>query len=132
MHSHSLRFGFPMPAGKVGDLRPFLEAFLETTGITLQPVWLPTYDAFVASCDAGLDLAWAPPVIAIELESQKKMRSLLAVERRGVTSYHSAIVVARASMLKRTSDLAGKRMAWVSPMSAAGYLVPRLYLVSKG
>lgn len=119
--------------GEPSDLGAFQEGFASLTGRTLVPLWLPDYDALVDAVVSGqAELAWAPPVIAIELERRVAARPLVVIGRAGGLTYYGAIVAKRTSGIKRTRDLAGRSIAWVSPTSAAGYLVPRLYLLSKG
>lgn len=128
------RFGIVL-SGNQGpvDIEATSRAFVELCGRPLAAVWLKGYPELFDACCAGeIDLAWAPPVMSLLLEERGCARPLLAVGRSGVISYHGAIVVPRDSTRQRSADLRGCRVAWVSPMSAAGYLVPRLYLASKG
>jgi phosphonate transport system substrate-binding protein len=133
-HHRPLSLGVALAAhAEPWPIEAFADGFRELTGRPLEPVWLDSYGAIIEAAQGGrLDLAWSPPVVAIHLEERGLSKPLLAVGRAGVIAYHGAIVVKRGAPPCRTRDLAGKRIAWVAPWSAAGYLVPRLYLASKG
>jgi phosphonate transport system substrate-binding protein len=80
----------------------------------------------------GAHIAWAPPLIAIEMERVGLIKIALCCSRAGQMAYHSALFTRHASPLERLADLAGKHVAWVDPHSSAGYLVPRMRLASAG
>jgi phosphate/phosphite/phosphonate ABC transporter binding protein len=129
-----LVFAFPRP--KVAEALRF-ESFSDEVcalcGFEIEPLWALDAEGLVAAvCERRAELAWAPPVPAVELEMRAGSVPLVAVGRDGSVAYHGALVVPRDSPRQRTKDLAGARVAWVSKSSAAGYLVPRLYLASKG
>jgi phosphate/phosphite/phosphonate ABC transporter binding protein len=126
--------GLPLSSqAEPADLTDFLGALRDLTGETIYPIWLRTYDDFMEAASASrLDLAWCPPVIALDLEQKGVAKAVLAVGRSGALAYYGAFVTQRSSGINRTVEMAGKRIAWVSPLSAAGYLVPRLYLAKKG
>ncbi len=76
----------------------------------------------------AVDLAWAPSAVCAELD---EARHVLRAVRSGHGVYHSAIV-ARAAAALSVKTLAGRRAAWVDPLSAGGYLLPIAWLRAQG
>jgi phosphate/phosphite/phosphonate ABC transporter binding protein len=81
--------------------------------------------------DNEVAVAWLPPLMALALEADSIVHPLALPVRHGRTTYQSALIVPRAAA-HDVLALKGKRVAWVHPESAAGYLVPRLMLSSRG
>lgn len=107
----------------------------ELTKRTSQPISarvLRTYDKLLDAMRGGeVHLAWAPPLVAIDLERADAAKVRLCSRRAGKRDYSSAIF-AKNGTLGKLADLEGKRMAWVAKESAAGYVVPRLRLTAEG
>lgn len=80
----------------------------------------------------AVHIAWAPPLLAIELENEGAASVVLCSSRGGSTAFESAIFCKAGAKLVNLSDLEGKRMAWVDKTSSAGYLVPRLKIAASG
>lgn len=76
----------------------------------------------------AVELAWAPSAVCAQLDDA---RALLRAVRSGHGVYHSAIVV-RADAALSVKTLAGRRAAWVDPLSAGGYLLPVSWLRAQG
>jgi phosphonate transport system substrate-binding protein len=109
------------------------EEIQKRTSLQLEAVVFRSYEKLVASMSAGeIDVAWAPPLVAIELEHAKVARIALSARRMGKADYSSAIFVKRDSSYESLKDLAGKKAAWVAKESSAGYVVPRLKLLAAG
>ncbi len=117
--------------GARAGMAPFFEALRARSGLSVEPAWFSTYEAMLSAAPT-LDLFWAPPLVAIALVAQGLARPILACGRRGGVHYQSALVVRHDSSISRLEELAGKRVAWVSRTSAAGYAVPRLLLQIEG
>ena len=97
------------------------------------PQLLPSYAALVEQIGRGLvHVAWAPPLVAVELERSGAAKPVLCLARGGQTAYHSAIFAPRASHVRSLQDLTGMHVAWVDRESSAGYVLPRLKLTSVG
>ncbi len=77
-------------------------------------------------------VAWAPPLVAIEMERSALTSIALCCTRGGEAGYHAAIFTRHASSIEKLSDLKGSHVAWVDRNSSAGYLVPRMRLASAG
>jgi phosphonate transport system substrate-binding protein len=113
------------------------EAFcrkLETsTGLRIVPSVIDTYSAMLERMVAGqLDLAWAPPLVAIELEGRGVASPIAVVKRSLRAGYHSALFVRAKGGVRRVEELSDTRAAWVTRESASGYVVPRWHLRSVG
>lgn len=99
----------------------------------VSPRVLPSYAALAPEIEAGAaHVAWAPPLVAIDLESAGLASIALCCARGGQTGYHAALFTRHASPIEKLADLAGRHVAWVDPNSSAGYLVPRMRLASAG
>jgi phosphate/phosphite/phosphonate ABC transporter binding protein len=120
---------------------PAASALLETvcdelvkkTSKPIKPVVLRSYDKLVSRMrDGEVQVAWAPPLVAIELERETKAQIRLCSRRAGRVEYMSALFVAAGSDIRALQDLKGKRAAWVAKESSAGYVVPRLKIAAAG
>jgi ABC-type phosphate/phosphonate transport system substrate-binding protein len=77
----------------------------------------------------SVDLAWAPPVLCGRAEPTARL--ILQAIRGGRSTYRAALIGRRSDHLG-LDHLAGRRVAWVDPYSAGGYLLPRALLRSRG
>jgi serine/threonine-protein kinase len=77
-----------------------------------------------ALADGRVDLAWLPPVAYVRALRASAATQVFCVRR---AAYRS-LLLARDGV----ASLVGARAAWVSPWSAAGYLVPREILRASG
>jgi phosphate/phosphite/phosphonate ABC transporter binding protein len=94
---------------------------------------LPSYAALAPEVSAGtVHIAWAPPLVGLDLESAGLASIALCCSRGGQAAYHSALFTRHVSPIEKLIDLAGRHVAWVDPSSSAGYLVPRMRLASAG
>lgn len=136
MQSNTIRFGIvadgPRAAEAFVDLAA---AILRAHGPTLEPVFFSSYAGLLEACNLGLcDAVWAAPLVAHELRFTDVRRPVAVVVREAGAFYYSALVV-RSDIRGRAPglhELRGKRIAWVSPRSAAGYVVPHLQLRALG
>lgn len=114
-------------------LEAVCEEIQKRTSLTIEPVVVRSYEKLVAGMAEGnVDVAWAPPLVAIDLERAKAGTIALTARRLGKSDYSSAIFTKRSSGLTSLADLAGKKAAWVARESSAGYVVPRLKLLAAG
>jgi phosphate/phosphite/phosphonate ABC transporter binding protein len=94
---------------------------------------LPSYAALEQEVREGrAQIAWAPPLVALDLERAGLVSIELCCARGGQIGYHAALFTRHASPIESLADLAGKHAAWVDVHSAAGYLLPRTRLVDEG
>lgn len=120
---------------------PAAQVMLETlcaeveknSGRSVEPRVLRTYADLGDQMKKGeVHMAWAPPLVAIEIERSGAATVVLCSSRAGKTTFQSAIFTRKDSFIDGLGDLAGKRMAWVDEESSAGYLVPRLKIAALG
>jgi phosphate/phosphite/phosphonate ABC transporter binding protein len=101
-------------------------------GVDIAVSPLPSYDRVTQLIHKGkLDLAWVSPIPYIALVRNDSVVPLVSPYRGG-TNYHGAIIVSASSNLGGLASLQGKRAAWVDRYSAAGFVIPRLELVTAG
>ncbi|GAB5602953.1 phosphate/phosphite/phosphonate ABC transporter substrate-binding protein [Thermus sp. FJN-A] len=106
----------------------------EFKGTVEVEIFVPTeYRGLIEAMKAGkLEFAFFPPDGYVLAHREAGAEVLLKSVRNGNPYYWSAIIVRRDSGMKRVEDLEGKTIAWVDPLSAAGYIFPRAALVSRG
>lgn len=64
--------------------------------------------------------------------TKHKVEARLTVVRHGSTTYQSQFIVKAGSKIKTIADFKGKKIAFVDPASASGYLLPLKMLRDKG
>ncbi|KHG66542.1 phosphonate ABC transporter substrate-binding protein [Thermus sp. 2.9] len=106
----------------------------EFKGTVEVEIFVPTeYRGLIEAMKAGkLEFAFFPPDGYVLAHREAGAEVLLKSVRNGNPYYWSAIIVRKDSGVKRIEDLEGKTIAWVDPLSAAGYVFPRAALVSRG
>jgi phosphonate transport system substrate-binding protein len=108
------------------------DALTAASGLRLVPFVAQSYDDLTAAVAGGeVAFAWLPPIPAIELYDQNVAEPLVVASREGDSTYRSAVVV-RPGTVEGIGALRGRRVAWVSPESASGYIVPRVYIAAEG
>ncbi len=114
-------------------LETLCDEIVKRTSKAIKPIVLRSYDKLVTRMrDGDVQVAWAPPLVAIELERETKAQIRLCSRRAGRVEYMSALFVASGSDIRTIADLKGKRAAWVAKESSAGYVIPRLKLAAEG
>ncbi|MCY1078572.1 PhnD/SsuA/transferrin family substrate-binding protein [Archangium lansingense] len=90
----------------------------------------PTYEALEAEVAAGrVDMVWAT---ADQCDAfAPRARAVLRAVRSGSCQYRAALVC-RANEPLTLETLQGKRVAWATPRSAGGYLLPVRFLEAQG
>lgn len=79
------------------------------------------------------DMAYMGPNEYVTMTKQYGLKPLLACQEvNGKTSLNGMMVVKSDSPLHNLSELSGKRVAFVSPQSTMGYVLPRLMLREAG
>jgi phosphonate transport system substrate-binding protein len=103
------------------------------SSMVLEPLFVPSYAGLAQALENGVcDAAWSPPLVAQGLLASGVGKPLVTVGRGGRTTYYSIILARSGHETAPAQALAGARVAWVSKLSAAGYVVPSLYLRSLG
>ncbi len=79
-----------------------------------------------------VDYAWMSPVLMMLTNERIQLRPLLSAIRNERTDYSAALFVDGTTRFRTIEDLRGTRVAWVDPMSASGYVMPRFHLAARG
>ncbi len=134
MKTAPLRFALPPTTGAESRaVAALVDDLAAMAGAQVHLVRVPTYASLFDAVDWGAcDAAWAPPLVALDLESARSARTIAAIDRGFGTAYHSALVTRRDGGVTSLGDLGRARVGWVAKQSAAGYVVPRLHLASLG
>ncbi|MBI2391927.1 MAG: phosphate/phosphite/phosphonate ABC transporter substrate-binding protein [Deltaproteobacteria bacterium] len=127
-----LRFGI-VTAGDAGDVQRLCDALGRQLSRRVVPRVFDTFGAMRAElARSELELAWSPPVAAVQLELAGVVSIAVGIWREGGSSYSSAIFTRASGPVSRVTELRGKRIAWVDEESAAGYLLPKTKLAALG
>lgn len=129
-------FGIPAhaaPQNASGAFAHFARELEARVGVPVVASRAESYDQLASMLAGGkLHVAWMPPIPFLALERSKLVVPLVSHKRGGRASFE-AVLVARADASARTlMSLKGKRAAWVEPLSAAGYVIPRIQLAALG
>ncbi len=130
----SLRFAV---VSSSDDARLALESFClrlaSSTGLKVLPRVFGTYSELRDEVlSAQVQIVWAPPLIAVELEDRRAAKSIAVVQRSTRAGYYGALFARSSSALRDVRGLSAVSVAWVSRESASGYVVPRWHLRSLG
>ena len=113
--------------------RPVIDELSEVAGKSWNFRVCDDYESLLEALRTdAVDLAWLPPVVYVHAASVGLARLMLTLERKGLATYNSAIVVRNDSEARDISYVIGRRFAWVDQWSASGYLAPRQMLRSAG
>ncbi len=130
----AVRFLLPPDRGPVrGAARAAVLAEWMTTwlGEPVRAEVAETYRDLAVEVEAErAELAWAPPAVCARLRGGA--RSMLTVVRYGESDCAAALVVRRDADLRDLADLAGRRAAWVDPLSTSGHLMALAHLFDHG
>ncbi len=132
--SDALRFGVVSSTPGAEDALDAVSAALgERLGRTVVPRFVASFGELASQLAARhIDVAWAPPIAAVQLELVGRAAILAGVWRGDGSVYSSALYVLASSKIQTLDDLRGKRIAWVDRTSAAGYVFPKLELEARG
>lgn len=130
----ALTFAVPSSSERTQQLLGvFCRQLESTTGLTFAPCVVSSHAALSEAVIAGkVDLAWAPPLVALDLQDRGAATPLVVITRRVRAGYHSALFARADAPYRRVEDLVGLTAAWVSRDSASGYFAPRWHLRSMG
>lgn len=93
----------------------------------------PSPGALASAFRSGrVSLVWSSPALAAIDSAMREGIPLVRSVRGGTSSYVGVLFVPSDSPIQTPAHLAGTRVAWVDPSSAAGYLFPRLALAERG
>ncbi len=113
---------------------PLAEYLSEKTGLDVRLKVFMSYgkaiDDFVSS---GMDGAFFGSLAYVLARERIGVRVLVRPEdQNGSSLYHGLIFVRKGSGINHVTEMRGKRFAFVDPATAAGFLLPLVYLRSHG
>jgi len=117
----------PQDAADVREQLAPLETFLGAQlGARVELSAYDDYDRLIAMVASGeLDVAQLPPLAFVLARERDPQLRLLATQiAAGGVHYSGYLVVRRDSDVQRVRDLENKRIAFVSPSSASGFVFP--------
>jgi phosphonate transport system substrate-binding protein len=130
-----LTFGLVPPPSFLGfesRLNPLLRWIGDRARVSLIHRHVPSYEGLVKGLREGaIDVAWLPPIPFARLDAEQIVRSLVCAERGGRDGYVAVLLARAESNIHVITDLRGKRIGWVDPLSATGYVVPRMRLAAR-
>lgn len=136
METERLSFGLVPPASFVGvdkHLNALLRWLEARTGVRMVRRQVASYDDLARLLRVGvLHVAWLPPILYARLDVEGVVQDLVSAERGGSEPFVSVLVARAGSRVASIDDLQGVRAGWVDPLSATGYVVPRLRLAARG
>ncbi len=136
MKKHGFTFGvvpYDNDEGSRLILKDFCLGLSREVGAEVLPHRAPSPAALVSAIHAGrVQAAWLSPSLLATSQRLASVLPLASSVREGATSYHAALFVRGDSPIQSPRDLARRRVAWVAPTSASGYLFPRAALAELG
>jgi phosphate/phosphite/phosphonate ABC transporter binding protein len=131
-----LVFGLAMPeslAAYEAGVGSLIRWFGTKAGVELVRFQVPSYEALARQMVEGaIQVAWLPPIVFVRLERVGIAVPLVVNHRGGSGGYQSVLLVRGASKIHTLDDLRGASAAWVDPLSASGYVLPRIQLAAHG
>jgi phosphate/phosphite/phosphonate ABC transporter binding protein len=82
--------------------------------------------------ERAVDVAWLPPVVYVLLERAGLVDPMVSNHRAGQAAFHGVLLVRAEAPIHSLDGLRGARVAWVDPLSASGYVIPRIQLALLG
>ena len=121
-------------ADKIADTaKPMADFLSQELGIPVRSFTATTYVGLVKAMGQGqVDIGALAPFSYVLASDQDAADVILKTSRKGGVTYHAMFVTRADSGIQSIEQARGKRMAWVDPASASGYLFPAAYLKGKG
>ena len=118
----------------VDDLEPFAKALGEKLGVKVEVFTASSYIGVIEGIGSGsVDFGIVPPFSAVLSNKQSNTKNLLVGRSTsGKPGYFAEVFVRKDSNIKNISDLKGKKIAFVDPSSASGYVYPGAMLKDAG
>jgi phosphate/phosphite/phosphonate ABC transporter binding protein len=121
------------PRSTKAAFRALLDRLSKHCGLDLEPFYAGSYEELTARfADGHATLAWLPPLPFIALERANVAVPLVSHRRGHRSGYEAVLIVHKDSPYYSAAELANARVAWVDPLSTAGYVVPRIGLAAMG
>lgn len=105
----------------------FLKYLTEKLGVkSVRLTTAPKYSSVLNKLVEGdIDIGWLASFNAVEARNNPEVELLCKPVRYGTTTYRGIIIARQDSGIRTLSDLKNKKIAWVEPESASGYVFPK-------
>jgi len=105
----------------------------ERAQIEISTTAIASYEGLAKRVREGaLDVAWLPPVLHVALARDGIVSPLVSNHRGGEAAFHGVLLVRASAPMHSLDALRGRKVAWVDPCSASGYVMPRIQLAMLG
>lgn len=121
-------------ADKIADTaEPMAQFVAKEIGIPIRTFTSTNYVGLIEAMGSGkVDIGALAPLAYVLAEDQVGAKLLLKTSRDGKLTYHAMFIARAGGGIRSIEQARGKRMAFVDPASASGYLFPAAYLKNKG
>ena len=118
----------------VDDLTPFAKALGDKLGMKVEVFTASSYIGVIEGIGSGsVDFGLVPPFSAVLSNKQSNTKNLLVGRSTsGKPGYFAEVFVRKDSDIKSIADLKGKKIAFVDPSSASGYIYAGAMLKDAG
>lgn len=118
----------------IEDIKPVAEILTKAIGIPVEAFTATNYVGVVEAMGSGkVDFGIIPPFAYLLAHKESNASVILtALNKDGKPTYKTEFHVLKDSGIESTKDLKGKRVAFVDPASASGYLYPGAKLIEEG
>ena len=123
-----------LEADKIADTaQPMADFLAKELAVPVETFVSTNYVGLIEAMGSGkVDIGALAPLAYVLADDQVGAKLLLKTSRKGALTYHAMFVARADSGIKSIEQARGKRMAFVDPASASGYLFPAAYLKAKG
>lgn len=118
----------------IEDVKPLSEILTKAIGIPVEAFTATNYVGVVEAMGSGkVDFGIIPPFAYLLAHKESNATVILsALNKHGKPTYKTEFLVMKDSGIQNIKDLAGKKIAFVDPASASGYLYPGAKLIEEG
>jgi phosphonate transport system substrate-binding protein len=112
--------------------KPLGEYLVKQLGMEVKFTPVPDYPATVEGIAGGhLDMVWYGGFTFVQAR-RRTGNAIPLVQRQEDAQFHSKFIARIGSGIRSLADLKGKSLAFGSPSSTSGHLMPRYYLLKAG
>ncbi len=121
------------PEKLISDVQPVMRFLEQEMGRKVRHFITLNYSAAVEAMAAGkADVSFMSPLPYVLANRHSGVEAVLGEIYDGKSYYHARIFVRRESGIKNLSDLKGKTIAYVDPISSSGFMYPHDLFVRAG
>lgn len=112
---------------------PIIEKIGNKMGINTKTIIVSDYEALTTYIKDGLiDLGWFSPLAYVEAKKSINITPLVTPETDGTSTYQGCIITHANRAIHKMEDLKNSSFAFVDPLSASGYIYPKVLLEMGG